>query len=115
VAADHDHDLPTAIRRLQVAMVLNPGAGGVVDSLGWARLHAGNLAGAAELLTEAERLEPGDPEILSHLAEIYSRQKQIERAVATYRKALQQDPDERVARDIEKHLRALGSMSAAGR
>ena len=115
VAADHDRDLPTAIRRLQVAMVLNPGAGGVVDSLGWARLHAGNLAGAAELLTEAERLEPGDPEILSHLAEVYSRQKQIERAVSTYRKALQQDPDERVARDIEKHLRALESMSSAGR
>jgi tetratricopeptide (TPR) repeat protein len=115
VAADHDRDLPTAIRRLQVAMVLNPGAGGVVDSLGWARLHAGNLAAAAELLTEAERLEPGDPEILSHLAEIYSRQKQIERAVVTYRKALQQDPDERVARDIEKHLRALESMSSAGR
>lgn len=115
VAADHDRDLPTAIRRLQVAMVLNPGAGGVVDSLGWARLRAGNVAAAAELLTQAERLEPGDPEILSHLAEVYSRQKQIERAAATYRKALQQDPDERVARDIEKHLRALDSMSAAGR
>jgi len=115
VVVDHDHDLSTAIRRLQVAMVLNPGAGGVVDSLGWARLHAGNLAAAAELLTQAERLEPGDPEILSHLAEIYSRQKQIERAVVTYRKALQQDPDERVARDIEKHLHALESMSSAGR
>ena len=115
VAADHDRDLPTAIRRLQVAMVLNPGAGGIVDSLGWARLRAGNVAAAAELLTEAERLEPGDPEILSHLAEVYSRQKQIDRAAATYRKALQQDPDERVARDIEKHLRALDSMSAAGR
>jgi Tfp pilus assembly protein PilF len=115
VAADHDRDLPTAIRRLQVAMVMNPGAGGIVDSLGWARLRAGNLAAAAELLTEAERLEPGDPEILSHLAEVYSRQKQIDRAAATYRKALQQDPDERVARDIEKHLRALESMSAAGR
>ena len=115
VAADHDRDLPTAIRRLQVAMVLNPGAGGVVDSLGWARLHAGNLAAASELLTQAERLEPGDPEILSHLAEVYSRQQQIERAVTTYRRALQQDPDERVARDIEKRLRALDSMSAAGR
>lgn len=113
VAADHDHDLPTATRRLQVAMVLNPGAGGIVDSLGWARLHAGDLPAAAELLTAADRLEPGDPEILSHLGELYSREKQIERAVVTYRKALQYDPDERVARDIEKHLRSLESMNAA--
>ena len=94
-------------------MVLNPGAGGIVDSLGWARLHAGDLVAAAELLTEADRLEPGDPEILSHLGELYSREKQIERAVVTYRKALQYDPDERVARDIEKRLRSLESMNAA--
>jgi Tfp pilus assembly protein PilF len=113
VAADHDLDLPKATRRLQVAMVLNPGAGGIVDSLGWARLHAGDLPAAAELLTAADRLEPGDPEILSHLGELYSREKQIERAVVTYRKALQYDPDERVARDIEKHLRSLESMNAA--
>jgi len=107
VAADHDWDLGTATRQLQAAMVLDPGAGGIVDSLGWAYLRAGDLTRAAELLTEADRLEPADPEILAHLAELYGRQKQNDRAVATYRRALEHDPEDRVARDIEAHLRKL--------
>jgi len=107
VAVDHGEDLPTATRQLQVAMVLDPGAGGIVDSLGWAYLRGGDLARASDLLAQAERLEPGDPEILAHLAELYSREKQIDRAVATYRRALAHDPEERVARDILKNLHAL--------
>jgi Tfp pilus assembly protein PilF len=107
VAVDHGDDLPMATRQLQVAMVLDPGAGGIVDSLGWAYLRGGDLARASDLLVQAERLEPGDPEILAHLAELYSRQKQFDRAVATYRRALAHDPDERVARDILKNLHAL--------
>jgi Tfp pilus assembly protein PilF len=115
VAVDHGDDLPKATRQLQVAMVLDPGAGGIVDSLGWAYLRGGDLARAADLLAQAERLEPGDPEILAHLAELYSRQKQFDRAVATYRRALAHDPDERVARDILKNLHALEPGGGAGR
>jgi tetratricopeptide (TPR) repeat protein len=36
VAADHSHDLPRAIPRLQAAVVLTPGSGAIIDSLGWA-------------------------------------------------------------------------------
>ena len=115
VAVDHGDDLPTATRQLQVAMVLDPGAGGIVDSLGWAYLRGGDLARASDLLAQAERLEPGDPEILAHLAELYSRQKQFDRAVATYRRALAHDPDERVARDILKNLHALEPGGGGGR
>lgn len=114
IAVDHGDDLPTATRQLQVAMVLDPGAGGIVDSLGWAYMRSGDLTRAADLLAQAERLEPGDPEILAHLAELYGRQKQIERAVATYRRALAHDPDERVTRDILKNLHALESISGGG-
>lgn len=114
VAADHDGDLRTATRQLQAAMVLDPGAGGIVDSLGWAYLRAGDLARASELLTEADRLEPADPEILAHLAELYSRQRQNDRAVATYRRALEHDPDDRVARDIEARLRKLAPPEPTG-
>ena len=115
VSADHDDNLPAATRRLQVAMVLDPGAGGIVDSLGWASLHAGDLARAAELLSEADRLEPGDPEILSHLGDLFAKQHDVTRAIATYRQALLHDPPERLAREINTRLRALGAMSAAGR
>ena len=107
VAADHDGDLKQAVRQLQVAMVLDPGAGGIVDSLGWAYLRQGDLARASTFLIQGDRLEPGDPEILAHLAELYSRQNQNDRAVATFRRALEHDPDERVARDIQARLRRL--------
>ena len=107
IAADHGGDLKLAVRQLQVAMVLDPGAGGIVDSLGWAYLRQGDLSHAATFLTQGDRLEPGDPEILAHLAELYARQNQNERAAATYRRALEHDPDERVARDIQARLRKL--------
>ena len=115
VSADHDDNLPIATRRLQVAMVLDPGAGGIVDSLGWASLHAGDLARATELLTEADRLEPGDPEILSHLGDLFAKQHDVVRAISTYRQALQHDPPERLAREINTRLRALEAKSAAER
>lgn len=113
VAADHDGDLKLAVRQLQVAVVLDPGAGGIVDSLGWAYLRQGDLARAATFLTQGDRLEPGDPEILAHLAELYSRQKQNDRAAATYKRALEHDPDERVARDIQARLRKLQPATGA--
>ncbi len=115
VSVDHDSNLPVATRRLQVAMALNPGAGGIVDSLGWAYLHAGDLARAATFLAQADRLEPGDPEILSHLGELFARQNDVTRAIATYRQALQREPPERLTREINTRLRALEAKHAAGR
>jgi Tfp pilus assembly protein PilF len=115
VSVEHDSNLSGALRRLQVAMALDPGAGGIVDSLGWAYLRAGDLARAAELLTEADRLEPGDPEILSHLADMFARQHDLPHAITTYRRALQRDPPEKLEREINARLRALEAKSAAER
>jgi tetratricopeptide (TPR) repeat protein len=96
-------------------MVLDPGAGGIVDSLGWAYLRAGDLPRAAELLAESDRLEPGDAEILAHLGELYERQKDLDKALATYRRALDKEPSERLARDLKARVQALEAKSAAGR
>jgi len=113
VSVDHDHDLSQATKRLQVAMALDPGAGGIVDSLGWAYLRAGDLTRATEFLTEADRLEPGDPEIQSHLADLLARKQEVGRAIAMYRQALEGDPPERLAREITARLRALEGKTAA--
>ncbi len=115
VAADHGADLPRAIKRLQAAMSLSPGTGGIVDSLGWAYLKAGDLPHADTFLEQAGRLEPGDPEILTHLGDLYARRQERDRAVATYRRALQLSPSDRVARDLNDRLRTLDAKSAAGR
>ena len=49
VAADHGHDLPRALKRLQAAVALSPGSGAIIDSLGWAYFRAGDLARARRL------------------------------------------------------------------
>src|SRR5262249_6897687 len=48
VAADHAFDLPRTIRRLQAAVALNPGTGGILDSLGWAYFRGGDLERATQ-------------------------------------------------------------------
>jgi tetratricopeptide (TPR) repeat protein len=115
VAADHGHDLPLATKRLQAAVALSPGSGGIVDSLGWVYFRAGDLARASAFLEQAQRLEPGDPEILGHLGDLYARRQERERALETYRQALARKPSEKLARELAERVRTLEAKIAAGR
>jgi tetratricopeptide (TPR) repeat protein len=115
VAADHSHDLARAIPRLQAAVVLTPGSGAIIDSLGWAYFHAGDLARADTYLEQAGRLEPGDAEVLQHLGDLYAKRQERDRALAAYRRALGFKPSERVARELGDRIRTLEAKSAAGR
>jgi tetratricopeptide (TPR) repeat protein len=115
IAADRGQDLPRAIKRLQAAVALSPGAGGVVDSLGWAYFRSGDLARADIYLEEAGRLEPADPEILSHLGDLYAKRQERDRALATYRLALTLSPSDRIARELGERIHTLDAKSAAGR
>jgi tetratricopeptide (TPR) repeat protein len=115
VAADHGHDLPRATRRLQAAVALSPGSGGVIDSLGWVYFRSGDLPRAGAFLEQAGRLEPADPEILGHLGDLYARRNDRARALETYRRALTLTPPERLARELAERVRTLEAKSAAGR
>ncbi len=115
VAADHKHELPLALRRLQAAVALEPGAGGLLDSLGWAHLRLGQLDRAALFLEQAGRLEPVDAEILGHLGQMYELRADRQRAAAAFRKALGLNPDERLRRQLEDSLARLEARHAAER
>jgi len=115
LAADHGQGLPRAIKRLQAAVALSPGAGGIVDSLGWAYFRAGDLARAGSFLEQAGRLEPADPEILGHLGDLYAQRQERDRALSTYKRALSLSPSDRVARELSERIRTLNAKSAAGR
>jgi len=115
VAADHGYDLGKASKRLQAAAALEPGAGAVLDSLGWVSFRAGELDKAALFLEQAGRLDPGDPEILAHLGDLYAKRSEPERAVGAYRKALGCRPEERLRRRLEESLAGIESRRAAGR
>jgi len=115
LAADHAHDLPRAVKRLQAAVALSPGSGGIIDSLGWAYFRAGDLARADSFLEQAGRLEPADPEILGHLGDLYAKRQERDRALMTYKRALSLSPSDRVARELGERIRTLDAKSAAGR
>ena len=115
VAAEHAFDLPRATHRLQAAIALNPGTGGILDSLGWAYFRAGDLPRAAVFLEQANRLEPGDPEILEHLGDLSAGLHHPAQALEIYRQALARSPSERVARELQDRVRTLDAKSAAGR
>ena len=103
------------MKRLQAAVALSPGSGGIIDSLGWAYFRSGDLARADSFLEQAGRLEPADPEILGHLGDLYAKRQERDRAVMTYKRALSLSPSDRVARELGERLRTLDAKSAAGR
>ena len=115
VAADHNHNLDKARKRLQTAAALEPGAGAVLDSLGWLSFRAGELDKAAMFLEQAGRLDPADAEILTHQGDLYAKRLEPDRAAAAYRKALGQKPDERLRRRLEESLARIEARRAAGR
>jgi hypothetical protein len=115
VAADHGHELAKARKRLQAAAALEPGAGAVLDSLGWVSFRAGQLEQAGLFLGQANRLDPADAEILAHLGDLYAKRSEPERAAAAYRKALSKKPEERLRRRLEESLAGIESRRAAGR
>jgi Tfp pilus assembly protein PilF len=104
VAADHRHELTRARQRIRAALAFEPGSGAVLDSLGWAHLQAGELRQAALFLEQAGRLEPEDPEVLGHLAELYARNGQRDRAEQTLRKALGAKPEDPLRKRLEEQL-----------
>lgn len=115
VAADHHHALDLAKKRLQVACALDPGSGGLIDSLGWVHFRMMDLAKADIYLEQAARLEPADAEIQWHLGELYAERKEGERAAAAYRRALGFHPDERMRHKLEESLANLDGRKVSGK
>jgi Flp pilus assembly protein TadD len=101
------------VRRLVSALALDAGTGSIIDSVGWAHLKAGDLPRAALFLEQAARLEPTDPEVLSHVGELYVRRAEPERAAGIFRKALEHKPEDALRRRLEEELTRLGSRKAA--
>ena len=109
VAADHGLSLDLAKKRIEVAVALEPGSGGMLDSLGWVHFRLGDPVKAALFLEQAGRLEPGDAEIQFHLGELAFSRGKPDLATTRFRHALTHSPDDRLRRKIEARLIQLGS------
>jgi tetratricopeptide (TPR) repeat protein len=80
------HHLPYAISLLKRAIHTDPENPFYLDSLGWAYFRAKQDKMALKFITQAHDLEPEEPVILSHLAELYTSRKSLTLALQTLQK-----------------------------
>jgi len=108
----HSKDLRTAERYIRRALMLDPGHGYIIDSLGWLLFKQGKLASARRLLRMAIRLSPREAEVLAHLAEVNVSLHNDTRAVELLRLAISVSEDEHLTAKIKKRLEELVQGSA---
>jgi tetratricopeptide (TPR) repeat protein len=82
-------ELEEAERLLSHAVELRPDDGAIADSYGFCLLRRGQAARALPELVRADKLNPGDPIILSHLGDAQLAVGHREEAALTFRRALQ--------------------------
>lgn len=92
-------NLEKAHEMLTRAVGQEPNNGAYVDSLGWVYFRLGNLDLAEKYLTDAVKLVPRDPTVHEHLGDVLAARGERDRALQSYRKALDLDPD---SKDVEK-------------
>ena len=59
--------LDDALRHIQTALSLDPENAAYLDTLGWIYHQMGRFDEALDLLRQADRLQPNDPEIRDHI------------------------------------------------
>lgn len=115
VAAEHNHQLPLALERAQVALALEAGSAAILDTLGWIHHQLGQLEAAAPFLEGAARIAPDEPEIAAHRASLLARQGKIQAAASEARRALSLGPAPKLRGQLESLLEGLPACGAEGR
>jgi Flp pilus assembly protein TadD len=102
--ADRGEHLKEALGMLQMAAALEPRSGAIVDSLGWARYRTRQYHDALRDLEQAVMLEPSDPEVNSHLGDVYWRLGRQLEARFQWQRVLTLDPDSKIKAAAEMKL-----------
>ena len=97
--ADANMNLDRAADMLSRAVKQEPRNGAYVDSLGWVYYRQGKLDLAEKYLADAARLLPRDPTVHEHLADVFAKRGNTQRALELYKTALSLQPE---AKDEEK-------------
>lgn len=92
-------NLEKAHEMLTRAVGQEPNNGAYVDSLGWVYFRLGNLDLAEKYLSDAVKLVPRDPTVHEHLGDVLAARGERDRALQSYRKALDLEPE---SKDVEK-------------
>ncbi len=90
--------LETAEKYVKTALQKDDKNGAYIDTLGWIYFQQGRLQEALEKILHAYEIEGDDPVIADHLAEIYMKLGQPEKAREMWEKSLQLDADNEYVR-----------------
>ena len=77
------------------ASELDPDNGLIADTCGWVYFRLDRIADALPYLQEAALLTNNDPVVLQHLGDTYLKRDRRRDEIATWRRALEQDPGNR--------------------
>jgi Flp pilus assembly protein TadD len=102
---DRDEHIPEALSLLEKAEAKQPDSGAIVDSLGWARYRTHDYADALLDLERAVQLDPADPEVNSHLGDVYWRVGRRLEARYQWRRVLTLAPDAKIRTSVEEKLK----------
>ena len=105
--AELNINLEQARNYIRKALELKPDNGFIRDSLGWVEFRLGNFESALLELQEALKLEPNDPNIYSHLGDVYRALKRPADARKAYLKAVEIFDDEAEKGILRKKLDEL--------
>lgn len=106
--ADQGRDLEEAERLIRRALLLDPGNGAIIDSLGWVLYRKGDYQEALEYLQRADRVSPGEAVIIMHVGDAYRKLGQRDEAIREYRRALDTDPTGRDRTELLERFRQMG-------
>lgn len=107
---DRGEHLDLAMDMIRRAAEMEPNAGYIIDSLGWAHYRLGNYDQATEHLERAVELEPGDPVVNDHLGDAYWQTGRKLEARFQWRRSLTLDPTDGDRDRIEAKLVAGPSI-----
>ncbi len=90
-----------ALQLIKKALSIKPDDPAILDSMGWAYYHLGELQLAIDFLLRAYNTFP-DPEIAAHLGTVYWALGETERALQVWNEALQRNPDNQLIIDAKR-------------
>ena len=112
--ADRGIRLDEAVSMIQRALKQEPNSGAYLDSLGWTYYKQNKLTEAEESLRKASDRDSHDPTILGHLAQVYLKMGQtdraarlMERALSEWQKAVPADYEAEQVNALDTQLKTL--------
>jgi tetratricopeptide (TPR) repeat protein len=100
LCAEHEIELSQALDWTGRAVAIEPGNAAYVDSHGWVLHKLGRHEEAVEFLERARQLDPGESEIMVHLAKAYRAAGRVADARRLLRALLSEQPGDREAREL---------------